>query len=259
MLVKDLPVGEHLIFGRHIQNIYGCPSADIQWIKTSADCDFIAAHGVRGYAFDMPEPNAPSREHRSGGCNFYPCSHIDQWLNSGDKNWFKPASDTDTPHSPGDAPGFLSQFTEYELSCMLPRSFTVRTPPGSIRKYGPTHVMERKVALPSRSELGMASNPDEEIEGKPFELFKNPSLIAIQAIVTRTAVGPGTVICVNPKGNRSYTYSPSSLHVYYPIIRITPETEVYQCEAGLSSVSLYIPERPYPSYEPGDLWSVLGI
>ena len=213
MILKDLPIG-----------------VKVRERKSSL-AFLVAAHNHMGYrgtalvadcavklaAIDAAEPDNPDEARRQFGNNFYPLSNIHQWLNSSQRDWYRPAHEFDAPpiaenldhgrldffevpyyseeekyagdYSFKDDPGFLTWFSaqfvesihEVEVPCHLDPK------PGEIH-HGPPepYKLKAKAFLLSVAELGF-EDVQPVVEGFRFPLFHDGRMRAVAP--TLAAIG----------------------------------------------------------------------
>lgn len=189
MTIREIPVGEFLSFGQFIRR--GSRSTDdIFWRKASSKNEFYSDGSIGKFCADAQEPENESRDRRERGSNFFPQTNICQFLNSTEKDWFKPQHETDTADTTlKNQPGFLSLFDEWERKLIIPHEITTVVPVGFRRKYGEQVKTTLKVSMLSKSQL--FSNVD-QYEDEQLELFANGSAPPID-LLTRSAVNTGLV------------------------------------------------------------------
>lgn len=239
MLISELPLGGLLKLGKHefFDNLL--------WIKVSNQNDFCLYNALRAMCFDESEPHANSREHRSGGSNFYPHSIVHQWLNTRlQEGWYSPSHPADQSTYYHNVPGFLSMFSDTEYDLLKPRKFVVKTPQGSIRKNGETVEMEALVALPSVSEL---SGTPHCAEGEQFEYFRQPRH-GWFTTATRTGIGPGCIKAMQVGNFTIKSSPPNRLLEMHPVIRVKNVEVESDNVAGIGCYSLAFP-NPFSANE----------
>jgi len=134
--------------------------------------------------FDGAEPDNPQKRHprdrAAFGSNELVDSNVLQWLNSGEKDWFVPATRWDTPPEPAyirngargyrDLPGYLTALPETVRTCLLETRVPVHVP-GADGKPSLDYVTA-KVFLPSRTEMGLGDDYGIP-EGEPLPLLRD--------------------------------------------------------------------------------------
>lgn len=159
MKLKDAPIGTRLVFGT-------MRDGDIIWRKVSENQDFFSETECGRKAFDTAEYRSNSRARRNHGNNFFPQSNIMQWLNSKGENWFHITHPDDNEPTYSCEMGFLSSFSEAELSAIVNRDISIAVPLGSRKEFGKEYSMSCAVCLPSASEAGFRLDEgQDDIEG----------------------------------------------------------------------------------------------
>ena len=127
MDIGSLKLGSRVVFGSYTCDPNTLRPMPIIWIKASKRCDFITKAVIDFLLFDAVESN-------SGGNPQFSLSNLHSFLNGKrwDKWWVK-THEYDTPPpkycsvSPGEY-GFLSEFTEFEISNIVESPSLVRIP-----------------------------------------------------------------------------------------------------------------------------------
>lgn len=132
-MICDLSVGSFIKFGRF--SAYGEAPQEIRWIKVHKDNTLLTEFIERLGPFDAMEEKNPKKSISSledkiseAGNNDYALSNIRQYLNSVEKQWYKPTHEYDEPPiistiigNTGllNSGGFLSDFSKDELNAIL--------------------------------------------------------------------------------------------------------------------------------------------
>lgn len=190
MLLKDLPVGARVRFGKYqVENEAPEPIvwqvAGISHYRDALNPN-IKEHitlvpekiiDLRG--FDAKEPSNSNTDRRNYGNNNYRDSNIRQWLNKSGHPWFDKTHSVD--ESPTDSGmnqptgydrklGFLSNFTDEELRIILDTNLRVAR--NTVTDGGGSETVIDKVFLLSNTEVGLA-NEGGIVEGSKLPLFND--------------------------------------------------------------------------------------
>lgn len=186
MTINELSLGSKISFGSFSNSNDGTPS-DICWRKADDDNTFLANYYVCRLPADGVEPESPNASRRERGSNFFPQSNLLQWLNGIGSDWFTPQTEHDVlSEAYAGRSGFLTSFSPWELSVMLPIEFSCAVPRGFTREFGEIATLTRKVTIPAISQVcGMEDNHG---EGRLL-----PGLVSgvTRNILTRTSFGSG--------------------------------------------------------------------
>lgn len=132
--------------------------------------------------FDQPENASdntnPNNDRKNYGNNRYLYSNIRQWLNSNKEanNWYAAQHDYDNAPSYKAYHGFLHEFTEEEIGCIVPKDLKLNIPSAD---GGGTETMNDLIWLMSVYEAGLAGTTAEFLKErypdtqKPFEVFSD--------------------------------------------------------------------------------------
>lgn len=135
-------------------------------------------------AFDAKEPINSDSDRQKYGNNRYAHSNLRQWLNKRGSPWYEAQHSADAPPNssgvstnPYDTePGFLTEFTDDELSVLLETTLTVAK--NTVTDRGGSETVVDKIFLASCTEVGFA-NENGIAEGVQFPIFTdNASRIA---------------------------------------------------------------------------------
>lgn len=185
MKLSELPVGSRIYFGKYQVNEEE-PEAII-WRLVDKDLynnlgsvTLITDKIIDLRCFDSLEPSNTDENRQKYGNNRYSQSNIDQWLNSNQKEWYTPQHSTDS--APGsvsysysygtsykDKEGFLYNFTEEEINCIIPSK--IRVCKNNVNEDGSYEDIIRKVFLPSLTELGLSDSSLPVEENTTFEYY----------------------------------------------------------------------------------------
>lgn len=116
----------------------------------------ISAYRIIMMAYDAAEPSNNDSDRKSDGNNRYIYSNIHQWLNATKvSGWYTPQHSADAAPAYASSPGFLSGWSETELSAL--DEATLTTTKASVDGGG-TETFVARVALISTTELGLQSD-----------------------------------------------------------------------------------------------------
>lgn len=176
-MLKDLPIGTTVKFGR----IYGNP---IEWIIVSKNhygenqVTLQSKYILRTACYSARDLESDDDRVRKNGLNRYFNSCIREYLNSSDQSWVKnsiPPSSTRVKNGIGaydKDPGFLSEFTQREISALLYTNLYSTNWKGS--EIGREALYDR-VFLPSLREMGL---PSFHVNGEPFDAYKGYGIVS---------------------------------------------------------------------------------
>ncbi|MFU0784572.1 DUF6273 domain-containing protein [Clostridium sp.] len=127
-------------------------------------------------AFDAKEPSNNNSDRQQYGNNRYAHSNLRQWLNKRGSPWYEAQHSADAPPNssgvlanPYDTePGFLTEFTDDELSVSLETTLTVAK--NTVTDGGGSETVVDKIFLASCTEVGLA-NENGIAEGVQFPIF----------------------------------------------------------------------------------------
>lgn len=127
-------------------------------------------------AFDAKEPSNNNSDRQQYGNNRYAHSNLRQWLNKRGSPWYEAQHSADAPPNssgvstnPYDTePGFLTEFTDDELSVLLGTTLTVAK--NTVTDGGGSETVVDKIFLASCTEVGLA-NENGIAEGVQFPIF----------------------------------------------------------------------------------------
>ena len=181
--IKDLPCGAKIRFGKY--RVGEEIPHDIKWIKVNSDDTKLFAEYVEDFrAFDARERNNPRISRRRCGNNRYSVANIDQFLNSANDVFYRPAHNYDAPptkeltcdNMPYDNhPGFLADFNEAELNAIMPTKVIVAIPELDDAENA-YEIITRKVFLPSRTNI-FGGTVRDVYEGTQWKIFQRDDTI----------------------------------------------------------------------------------
>lgn len=127
-------------------------------------------------AFDAKEPSNSDSDRQTYGNNRYAHSNLRQWLNKRGSPWYEAQHSADAPPNssgvstnPYDTkPGFLTEFTDDELSVLLETTLTVAK--NTVTDGGGSETVVDKIFLASCTEVGF-ENENGIAEGVQFPIF----------------------------------------------------------------------------------------
>ncbi len=127
MTVKHMKIGAELVLGQY--GIISDDPAPVVWLKATPNGDFITEGVVDYICFDAKEGRSDNYAERFYGRPDYRLSNILSFINSDQQSWFTPTHIYDEPPEGmnvavyGDAytdhPGFLYEFEDYEIGCLV--------------------------------------------------------------------------------------------------------------------------------------------
>ena len=218
MKVKDIQIGERIVFGTH-------EGEDIVWRKVSDENDFFAETECGYRPFDVSEPDSTSRARRRHGNNFFPHSNIFNWLNSCNMDWYAQTHEFDRRPFYATSPGFLWWFTPEEINAMLPMDYEVSVPLGSRKEFGKRHPMRSLVTLPSATQIGAVRYPEEAEGSQLVDLTEYLRSNYRFSVMTRTGVLDASQLYCFRRGLMDTCQADDSVAVH-PMIRLTGELTV---------------------------------
>lgn len=264
--LSNLPIGALVKFGKH--SINGETAQDIIWVIVAKDhvstpsypsgsVTLLTQKIIDIRPFDAKEMGNTDSDRANWGNNNYGLSNIHQWLNSTPTEWFSQSHSYDLPPSNeyvsngtgyAERPGFLSNFSSYELAaiCQTPiRSVLPALDGGSYVDLSP------RVFLPSLTEI-TGSTTNGIAEGSRWAHFNDASLQVLptaQVVASSPVTGNSDPLDVtgyyswwlrtpvyNLKNSAQYVSSAgtlSSLSVSMGKIGIRPAMNVVQtCEVS---------------------------
>lgn len=136
--VKSLRQGSKVLIGKYSVDNLAEP-VPISWTKATPNGDFIATNTLDYLCFDAKEQAVRDNgaTYMGSGNPSYLLSNIHCFLNSIEASWYVPQHTNDNAPTGqyrdieghigtyADHYGFLHHFEEFELSCILPQTFTV--------------------------------------------------------------------------------------------------------------------------------------
>lgn len=136
--VKSLRLGSKVLIGKYSVDCQAEP-VPISWTKATPNGDFIATNTLDFLCFDAKEQEVrdDGTAYMGHGNPNYLLSNIHCFLNSTETSWYIPQHTNDNAPSRqysdiegyigmyADHHGFLHHFEDFELSCILPQTFTV--------------------------------------------------------------------------------------------------------------------------------------
>lgn len=165
-------------------------------------------------AFDAKEPSNSDSDRQQYGNNRYAHSNLRQWLNKRGSPWYEAQHSADAPPNssgvspnPYDTePGFLTEFTDDELSVLLETALTVAK--NKVTDGGGSETVVDKIFLASYTEVGFG-NENGIAEGVQFPIFTNDASRIAQYngsdvnwwLRTPSASSSGHVRCVRDIGS----------------------------------------------------------
>lgn len=260
MTIQDLQVGDHIYFGSHdYGECYGGTAGvyvnDIVWVKVDEDNTMLAYPlGVRS-CMDEKEYGSSNPYRRASGSVFFPESNLFQWLNKSGTNWFVPAGDGDCGPTYEDWMGFLSGFSEDELSLILPHQITISVPEGFKKEYGQFYQTFCLVSIPAMSEI--LSKPNIPSEGKLFslrsaEVYKN----LFKMSWTRTAASRNTMYYLN--GVELSECRPCERKQFNPKIRLKGDALVSDTPSPEGIYEVLVSDGSKSPLKSEDLYGILS-
>lgn len=175
--ISSLPIGSKIKYGSYKGapiiwriadfNHPGYPNNSVTLISDVILCE---------KAFDAKEPSNSDSDRQEYGNNRYAHSNLRQWLNKRGSPWYEAQHSADAPpNSSGVAsnpydtePGFLTEFTDDELSVLLETTLTVAK--NKVTDGGGSETVVDKIFLASCTEVGFA-NENQIAEGVQFPIF----------------------------------------------------------------------------------------
>ena len=231
MKINDMPLGSVVLLG--VYKSSGNNYIELIWHKVSRANEFMLSERCDYIRYDMPEPHNSNRDRRTCGNSFYPQSNIDQYLNSRGSNWFEKKHEVDEGYNFNE--GFLSSFSDSELSLLVPRSIRIAVPVGSRKEHGKFVDIQRIVALASESELGFSCRDEFAEEGARFEYLHGFN----ESIMTRTAIDASHYLQAYIGDNAPNTFNKSLCRecgYIRPVIKLDDDAEF---ECGTDGVFYY--------------------
>lgn len=186
-LLSSLPIGTKVKFGTYSVN--GETAESIIWVVAAKDHSCSPAYPSDSVTlltekiidlkcFDAAEPDNPDTNRAANGNSRYFLSNIHQWLNAKTAEWYAPQHDYDASPVYSARPGFLSGFSEKEISHILPTSIRIAKGASDDGTY---EDITASVFLPSLTEVRLS--PATYVnEGSQFAFFSNDA--SRQATVT---------------------------------------------------------------------------
>lgn len=187
-LINNLPVGSKIKLGKY--QVETETPQDILWqiadknntSYPSNSITLITEKIIDLRGFDAKEPSNSDSDRQSYGNNRYRDSNIRQWLNKSGHPWYSDTHSADEPPTDAgtnnygtgyeDKEGFLSNFTEMEVSALLDTTLTVAL--NTVTDGGGSETVVDKIFLASHTEVGL-ENENGIAEGSQFDLFTNDS------------------------------------------------------------------------------------
>lgn len=242
MTYGELPIGAVVCFGDAEVRSFFQPAVDsiMRWTKASDDGRAIRSDRHFSYMqTDAPRGGSGLTDsHRQCGFNFFPETHLFNYLNSADENW-EDRADGDSRYSSLEIKGFLSRFTSSERNVLQQWTMSTFVPPPFREKYGKVDERLCYVGIPSiyeympegtyqRSKIG---------EGTPLTIthyMGQPLLRSYMGQKSMSRCGQtGTVVAVSPTRDSQIT----------PIISIKSDTKVIRRPQGEWYISIVDDEQ----------------
>lgn len=158
MVFKDLPAGTVFLFGqtgiwqgsyesgRYQRVLVQKP---LKWKKTDRDGLSLYADELLHASFDYSRyATGTNRYMRNHGHRFFFLSSLYRYLNCGDESWSSVAEGDGRPFADTER-GFLSCFSDQEVSMLQPFTMKVDVPVGYTKQYGKQVEKQVLVGLPS--------------------------------------------------------------------------------------------------------------
>lgn len=168
-LISSLPSNSKVKLGKF-------NGQDLKWLvcRDSADqslrliLEASSVGFVGNKMYDNAEPSNSNTDRRSYGNNRYIWSNIHQWLNSNKAAgaWYSAQHSVDAPPSYTNVAGFLSEWTEKEISVLEIASWVVTK---TSVDGGGTESFYRRIVLPSTTEMGLESGTG----GSKLDIFNS--------------------------------------------------------------------------------------
>ena len=240
MTINDMPIGAELCLGS-LRVPFTEQMLDLSWKKVNIENQFLFDVGscIR-MQMDNREPDSPSRHRRNRGCSFFPQTALFQWLNATGPEWYQPSCETDCPPDYQHYNGFLTEFSDLEKSMLVKQTFTILTPEGFRKEFGPQVECESFVSLPAYSNLyeiredGYDSNF--RCEGGLFAACVDAASRPFW-IWTRSATN-GYMIHTRDSDYSKDIIAPTDACYVCPLIKLNQDAEVEQFG------DLYVPKTP---------------
>lgn len=242
MRVSQMAVGEKLMFGRY-------SGMEIVWRKVAEANGFLAECSFGSLVADECEPENSNKARRERGSNFFPQTNVCTFLNSEEKDWYKPQHDNDAANEKMRiSRGFLSEFYSWEKELIAPQELTIVVPDGYKRAFGNLTTVNVKVSIPSRSQIFGG----DETEGTRFDLFLSEPPRRLSTF-TRTAIGTG--LCAVNQNGQLINLSPCKEFRCRPFLLIDPDAEV---EFSAATMNYYVlPSKAYVKAVTDELHQIL--
>lgn len=248
--VKDLPIGSRIREKESGTVFLVADHHHTSWEGTTLVSDRVCMISC----IDAAEPENPDEQAASSGCNRYALSNIHQWLNSAEKQWYRPQHAFDTPPSEDriamrtdvftsklfdpdgifpapyaydQLPGYLARFSEGFREAILPSPIICFGPSDpDIIYFGPPQgeTITCKAFLLSAAEIGL----EDEIrrEGYLIRLFLEPRM--------RMSAPENNAIHRTP--DFDYKQSPVAFWLRSPLGSTTGMGKIYQVEHKFGDV-----------------------
>lgn len=158
MVFSELPVGSEFHFGSTTQRTYrngrnSTVEVPFVWMKTGLNGLSVCIDNKPYVSFDYARrETGNNRYERIHGHRAFFLSSLCKYLNCADESWKQVAAGDGIPYAEHDQ-GFLSHFTQDELSFMMPYSMTTPMPVGYTKTYGASMTRDVLVGIPSIEQL----------------------------------------------------------------------------------------------------------
>ena len=184
--ISNLPIGSKVKFGRY--NVESEAAQDIIWQIADKNhtgypdnsITLITEKIIDIRGFDAKEPSNSDSNRQKYGNNRYRDSNIRQFLNKAGYPWYVATHGADEPPTEegtnnygtgyDDKPGFLSDFTEEELTSILDTTLTVAL--NTVTDGSGTETVVNKIFLASVTEVGLENEPG-GAEGSLLPIFSD--------------------------------------------------------------------------------------
>lgn len=236
MTYGELPVGTEFVFGCINEKSYRGPSVkkEMKWVKVASDGRAMCE---RTFVGQMDAPRCATGNNRAvktHGNKFFPKTYLRAMLNSQyRRHIIVPDGDCRPYFNIKD--GFLSVFTEEELSVLEPFDTKYKVPDGYIKEFGKEYVDITYVSIPSFENLSGYEVGDElscdSCEKFAYDVHNLSNRYNI--LTSSTGTMCYMAHCYSNDSFNKTKLSPSASANILPVIKIKEDTNVSQYENGI--------------------------